>query len=161
MATGRISKRSVDALKPGERNRLLWDSDLPGFGLKVTPAGGRTYLVQYRIGGRKGRTRRVTIGKHGPFTPEQARREAKRILGEVSAGQDPADDRTRAREAITVAELCDLYLSEGVAIKKASTVAMDRTRIELHVKPLLGETRMALYQRCTPPLGVPAFGPSA
>ncbi len=66
MATGRISKRSADALKPGERNKLLWDTALPGFGLKVTPAGGRTYLVQYRVGGRKGRTRRVTIGKHGP-----------------------------------------------------------------------------------------------
>ncbi len=141
MATGRISKRSVDALKPGERNKLLWDSDLPGFGLKVTPAGGRTYLVQFRLGGRKGRTRRVTIGKHGPLTPEQARQEAKRILGEVAAGQDPAEDRTRARQAITVAELCDLYLLEGVAIKKASTVAMDRTRIELHVKPLLDKRR--------------------
>ncbi len=141
MATGRISKRSADALKPGERNKLLWDSALPGFGLKVTPAGGRTYLVQYRIGGRKGRTRRVTIGKHGPLTPEQARLEAKRILGEVAAGQDPAEDRTRARQAITVAELCELYLLQGVAAKKAPTVAKDRGRIELHVKPLLGRRR--------------------
>ena len=141
MATGRISKRSVDALKSGEGDVYLWDSELPGFGLKVTPAGGLTYLVQYRVGGRKGRTRRVTIGKHGPLTPEQARQEAKRILGEVAAGQDPAEDRTRVRQAITVAELCDLYLSEGVATKKASTVAMDRTRIELHVKPLLGRRR--------------------
>ena len=120
MATGRISKRSVDALKSGEGDVYLWDSELPGFGLKVTPAGGLTYLVQYRVGGRKGRTRRVTIGKHGPLTPEQARQEAKRILGEVAAGQDPAEDRTRARQAITVAELCDFYLSEGVATKKAS-----------------------------------------
>ncbi len=141
MATGRISKRSVDALKLGEGDVYLWDSELPGFGLKMTPTGGRTYLVQYRVGGRKGRTRRVTIGKHGPLTPEQARQEAKRILGEVAAGQDPAEDRTRDRQAITVAELCDLYLSEGVATKKASTVAMDRTRIELHVKPLLGRRR--------------------
>ena len=141
MATGRISKRSVDALKPGERDVYLWDRELPGFGLKVTPASGRTYLVQYRVAGRKGRTRRVTIGRHGPLTPEQARQEAKRILGEVAAGQDPAEDRTRARQAITVAELCELYLSEGVATKKASTVAMDRTRIELHVKPLLGRRR--------------------
>ncbi len=69
MATGRITKRSVDAQEPGDRDKLLWDSDTPGFGLKVTPTGTRTYLTQYRIGGRKGRTRRVTIGQHGrPWT---------------------------------------------------------------------------------------------
>ncbi len=153
MATGRITKRSVDALRPGDRDKLLWDTDTPGFGLKVTPAGTRTYLVQYRVGGRKGRTRRVTIGRHGrpwtdtktnetkSLTPEVARKEAKRLLGLVTAGEDPAEDRTRARQAITVAELCDLYLSEGVTTKKASTVAMDRTRVELHVKPLLGRRR--------------------
>ena len=141
MATGRISKRSVDAFKPSERVKLLWDSDLPGFGLKVTPAGGRTYLVQYRRGGRKGRTRRLTIGKHGTLTPDQARHEAKRVLGEVAAGKDPAEDRTQARQAKTVAELCELYLSEGVATKKVPTVAKDRGRIELHVKPLLGRRR--------------------
>ncbi len=138
MTTGRISKRSADAIKSGERDRYLWDSELAGFGLKVTPAGGRSYLVQYRVGGRKGRTRRVTIGKHGTLSPDQARQEAKRILGEVAAGQDPAEDRTRARQAISVAELCELYLSEGVVTKKVFTVANDRGRIELHVKPLLG-----------------------
>ena len=141
MATGRISKRSVDALKPGLRDVYLWDRDLPGFGLKLTPAGGRTYLVQYRVGGRKGRTRRVTVGKHGPMTPEQARQDARRILGEVAAGSDPAEGRTQARQAMTVAELCELYLSEGIATKKASTVRMDRSRIALHVIPLLGRRR--------------------
>ncbi len=156
MATGRITKRSVDAHKPGDRDKLLWDTETPGFGLKVTTAGTRTYLVQYRIGGRKGRTRRVTIGQHGrpwtdpgtgetmSLTPDVARKEAKRLLGLVTAKEDPAEDRTRARQAITVAELCDLYLSDddgGVAKKKASTVAMDRTRIRLHVKPLLGRRR--------------------
>ena len=153
MATGRITKRSVDALKPGDRDKLLWDTDIPGFGLKVTTAGTRTYLVQYRVGGRKGRTRRVTIGRHGrpwtdtrtnetkSLTPEVARKEAKRLLGLVTAGEDPAEDRTRARQAITVAELCELYLSEGVATKKVPTVARDRGRIELHVKPLIGRRR--------------------
>ena len=61
MATGRITKRSVDALKPGDRDKLLWDADTPGFGLKVTTAGTRTYLVQYRIGGRKGRAARCRV----------------------------------------------------------------------------------------------------
>ncbi len=153
MATGKISKRSVDAIEPGECDKLLWDRDTPGFGLKVTPAGTRTYLVQYRIGGRKGRSRRVTIGQHGrpwtdpkmektmSLTPEVARKEAKRLLGMVTAGNDPAEDRARARRAITVAELCDYYLLEGVTAKKAGTIAKDKRRIELHVKSLIGGRR--------------------
>ena len=116
MAQGRITKRSVDALKPGKRDSYLWDSELPGFGLKVTPAGGRTYLVQYRIGGRKGRTRRVTIGKHGTVTPDKAREKAKRLLGQVADGQDPAERKTQARSEPSMAEIADRYLEEHVAV---------------------------------------------
>ena len=96
MAKGRITKRAVDATEPSENDTYLWDTDLSGFGLKVTPAGGKAYLVQYRLGGRKGRTRRVTIGRHGsPWTPESARKEAKRLLGEVGAGRDPAEAKQK------------------------------------------------------------------
>ena len=66
MATARITKRAVDAAKARKIDSYVWDPELPGFGLKVTPAGRKVYLVQYRLGGRKGRTRRVTIGQHGP-----------------------------------------------------------------------------------------------
>ncbi len=143
MAKGRITKRAVDAAKPGERDTYLWDADLSGFGLKATPAGRKVYLVQYRLGGRKGRTRRVTIGRHGsPWTPESARNEAKRLLGEVGAGRDPAEERTQTRGDLTIAELCDLYIAEGCATKKPSTLATDRGRIERHIKPLLGRRRV-------------------
>ncbi len=148
MARGRITKRAVDAAKPGERDKYLWDADLSGFSLKVTPAGGKTYLVQYRLGGRRGRTRRVTIGRHGsPWTPESARKEAKRLLGEVGAGRDPAEKRTLARRDLTIAELCDLYLAEGCAAKKPSTFATDRGRIERHIKPLLGRRKVTSISR--------------
>ena len=126
MASGKISKRGVDAMKPGARDSYLWDGELHGFGVKCTPAGKKVYLVQYRVGGRRGRTRRVTIGSHGVVTPDKAREEAKRLLGVVAAGGDPAEERTQARKAITVSELCDLYLEEGLGEKKASTVAADR-----------------------------------
>ncbi len=139
MAKGRITKRAVDAAKRGERDAYLWDADLSGFGLKVTPAGSKVYLVQFRLGGRKGRTRRVTIGRHGsPWTPDSARNEAKRLLGEVGAGRDPAEERTKARSDLTIAELCEIYLAEGCTTKKPSTLATDRGRIERHIKPLLG-----------------------
>ena len=139
MATGKISKRAVDALSPGDKDTYLWDSVLSGFGLKVTPTGGKTYLVQYRLGGRKGRTRRVKIGKHGPLTPDQARQQAKHILGRVAAGHDVAEEQKQSHQSITVRKLCDLYLAEGCATKKPSTLLRDRSRIERHIKPLLGK----------------------
>ena len=87
-------------------------------------------------------TRRVSIGKHGsPWTPEAARKEAKRLLGEVAAGRDPAEEKAKARDDMTVGELCDLYLAEGCATKKPSTLFVDRGRIERHIKPLLGRKR--------------------
>src|SRR5262249_61398454 len=85
-----ISKRTVDAVKAAARDTYLWDRELKGFGLKVTPAARKVYLVQYRLGGRKGRTRRGTIGVHGTLTADEARTRAKQLLGEVAAGRGPA-----------------------------------------------------------------------
>lgn len=140
----KITKRTVDECQPGEKDRFIWDSELTGFGLKVTPAGRRVYLCQFRIGGgRRGRLRRFTIGTHGaPWTPEQARSEAKRILGLAANGQDPAEEKQRKRKAPTVAEVCDQYLVHGCATKKPSTLATDRGRIERHIKPLLGRLKV-------------------
>ncbi|MBF0184678.1 MAG: DUF4102 domain-containing protein [Magnetococcales bacterium] len=66
----KITKRIVDAVQASNKDAYTWDSELAGFGLKVTPAGRKVYLVQFRVAGR---TRRVTIGPHGPATPDQAR----------------------------------------------------------------------------------------
>ena len=86
----KITKRNVDATAPGKRDLFLWDAEVKGFGLKVTPTGYKIYMLQYRMGGRDTPTRRYTIGKHGsPWTPDKARDEAKRLLGEVAAGRDP------------------------------------------------------------------------
>jgi integrase len=94
-----ISKRAVDQAKPGERDTFLWDDQIRGFGLKITPAGAKVYLCQYRTGGRGTPTKRVTIGRHGaPWTPDQARRKAKAILGDVAAGRDPAGEKQAARQ---------------------------------------------------------------
>ncbi len=139
----RITKRTVDAAKAGERDAFIWDAELKGFGLKVTPAGNRIYIVQYRTGGRGSPTRRFTIGKHGaPWTPDKARTEAKRILGGVAEGKDPQTLKATEKAAMTVKELCKLYLAEGCETKKASTIATDEGRIERHIKPLLGRKRV-------------------
>ncbi len=105
MATGKISKRSVDSLQAGSTNQFLWDTDLKGFGAKITPAGSISYVLQFRLGGRESATRRYTIGPHGsPWTPTTARSEAERLLILVAQGVDPVDEeKKRRREAVDLA----------------------------------------------------------
>lgn len=140
----KLTKTLIDGLKPGASDRFVWDDLLAGFGVRVWPTGRKTYIAQYRAGGR---TRRVKIGTHGALTVEEARKEAKGILGDVARGEDPQEDRMTRRKSLTVAELCDDYLKaaeQGLVLgkkgrgKKPSTLATDAGRIERHIKPLLG-----------------------
>ena len=139
----KITKRLVDAVEPRRANYLVRDTEVKGFVVVVTPAGAKSYAVDYRAGwGRGSPKRRVTIGKHGsPWTPEMARAEAKCLLFEVAAGRDPATARREDRRALSFGDLIDLYLTEGVSHKKASTLKADRGRIEHHLRPLLGKLR--------------------
>jgi len=148
----RIGLREVRALRPGE---IVWDTAVTGFAARRQKSDAVSYLVKYRATGR--RQRWHTIGRHGsPWTPESARAEARRILGEVVSGADPAAEKRVARKAATVAELCDAYLADveagrlltrSKAPKKASTLAVDRGRIERHIKPLLGGLAVAAVTR--------------
>ena len=141
----KLIKRTVDAALPGEKDVYLFDEDMIGFGLKITPTGRKVYLVQYRIHGAK---KRVMIGVHGsPWTPDQARKEAGRLLGMVADGQDPAEQKANAKAMPVMAELCVIYLEEGAAHKKASTLYVDRGRIERHINPLLGRKRVDTVTR--------------
>jgi integrase len=139
----KITKRVVDGVEARDATYLFRDTDLKGFVLVVTPAGAKSYAVDYRVGsGRGSPKKRLTIGKHGsPWTPDTARIEAKRLLAEVAAGRDPATARQQERNALTFGELIDLYLSEGVGHKKPSTLKADRGRIKHHLRPLLGKLR--------------------
>src|SRR3954465_2815341 len=137
----KITKRIVDAIRPdpAEKDVFVWDSGdgaLKGFGIRMKPSGAASYIVQYRTG--EGRTRRLAIGKVGTLTPDEARTEGREKLAAATKGADPSAERHAARTSITVAELCDQYLAEAELKIKASTLAMDRSRIERHVKPLLG-----------------------
>lgn len=144
----KLTKRTVEDVIPATRDRFVWDSDLRGFGVKVTPAGARTYVVQYRLGGRGTFSRRFTIGRHGsPWTADDARKEALRILTRVADGADPAKVKFEKRAELTVSALCDLYLEEGCTTKKPGTVINDRSRIIRHIKPLLGRKRVSEVKR--------------
>ena len=148
----RVGLRQVRALKPGE---TIWDASLAGFGARRQRSNAVSYVLFYRT--KEGRQRWFTIGRHGaPWTPETAREEARRLLGEVAKGMDPAADKRAARNAQTVSELCDLYLADAVtgrlmtrrrAAKKPSTLITDRGRILRHIKPLLGSYKVAAVTR--------------
>lgn len=145
----RLTKTVVDGAVSGKADYFIWDSGLKGFGIKIAKGGRKSYVCKYRIGsGRGAPTRRMTIGAHGsPWTVDQARTEARKILGRVANGEDPAKEKQDAKKQITVAELCDLYLEQGVATKKASTLATDKGRIERHIKPLLGKKKVPAVTR--------------
>lgn len=148
MATSRITKKSVDASVPGEGDLYLWDEELRGFGVKITPAGRKVYLVQYRLGGRSGKTRRVTIGTHGNITTDQARAEAKRILGKVAIGEDPAAERRQQKQRKTLGELLEAFVMEHVEAKlKASTATEYKRVVSLHISAGLKRSFVDEIQR--------------
>ncbi len=147
MAKGRVrlTRRLVEGISPGKKDVFVWDDQVLGFGLRVRPGGHRGYVLQYRHGGQ---TRRFQIGAHGsPWTVETARSRALQLLGQVAEGRDPQETKRLDREALTLGELCDLYLAEGLATRKASSVASARSDIENHIKPLLGSKRASLVNR--------------
>lgn len=144
----KLTKRIVDAADVREKDYFIWDDELPGFGLRVFASGKRSYLIQYRAAGR---TRRFTIGLHGIWTAETARQEAKVQLGRVAKGENPSEERQLDHQAITVKELCALYvadlnagliLGKGGRPKKPSTIVTDAGRIGRHIIPLIGTRRV-------------------
>ena len=92
----KLGKRGIDALAcpPGRRDLIVFDDDLPGFGLRVTSAGAKMFLLQYQLGGRKGRRVRMVIGRYGELTATQARKLAEAARGQVLVGRDPAGERS-------------------------------------------------------------------
>ena len=119
----KLTKRIVEATKPNaHREVFLWDTELPGFGLRLYPSGRRIYLVQYRT--KSGRQRRAVLGPHGPLTAEKARGTARDMLADVHKGGDPAGESHAAKMAPTITAVCTRYLDEHAAHhKKASPKA--------------------------------------
>lgn len=152
MAAKRIGLREIRNLGVGE---VVWDGVVRGFGARRQQGAAVAYVLKYRT--LEGRQRWHTIGRHGaPWTPDSARAEAQRLLGDVARGADPAAIKRKKRDAATISELCDLYLQDAEAgrlltrrkiPKRESTLATDRGRIERHIKPLLGQQKVTTVTR--------------
>ncbi|MDP3406601.1 MAG: site-specific integrase [Brevundimonas sp.] len=136
----KLTKRTVDAAAPPAEGEVwVWDTEIKGFILRVRKSGRKVYAVRYRLGSRQAT---YTIGTHGsPWTPDDARSEAMDILRRVRDGEDPTTAKRAAREALTVAQLIEAYVTDGPATKpnkRASTWMNDASNLRRHVAPLLG-----------------------
>ena len=137
LRTTAISRRTVESLGAG-RDTVYWDSELPGFGVRVYPSGAKMYVVQTRA---RGESKRVTVGRHGVITADQARRRAALIIARVKAGEDPipAPMAPKPPPGPTVAELAERYRVEHLEARcKPRTAATALAAIERHVLPALG-----------------------
>ncbi len=144
MAGIKLTKREVGALTSRATTYIVFDRELPGFGVRVTPNGIKSWVVEYRAngGGRRAPTRRYTIGSTAIFSADDARNTAKDILAGVRLGSDPAETRKLDRTAATVEELSNEFLNEDTRVdRKDSTAQLYATYFRKHINPEIGAKR--------------------
>ena len=149
-----LTKREVDAAETRGERYHIWDTKLAGFGLRVEKSGTKTFVARYRAdgGGRTAPRRFATIGRFGVLTVDEARKQARMLLGAAAKGDDPAFERQERRREVTMSALIDLYEAEGCFVQrgirqgepmKARTRAYTLARLRHHVVPLLGRKRVS------------------
>lgn len=141
----KLTKRTVDAIRPGNRAVIAYDTDLKGFGIRVAPSGSLSWFVEYRpgAGGRRVTKRRMYFGGR-EFTPEEARQAAKEILASVALGKDPAAVRREERESETFREFAERYLREEAEAKlKPGTVTNYRICVRKHAAHYIGAIKLS------------------
>ena len=144
MPSQKLTKATVESLPARDIDVIYWDTLLPGFGVRVKPNATRSYVVQYR-NRQTGRSRRKTIGRHGPLmTFPQAKKIARGLLSDVFRGQDPVAEDKAFKEAPTVAELVDQYLtSHALPKKRPKSVKNDEAALRRFILPKLGSRKVA------------------
>ena len=139
----RLSQAAAEALQPRDGTYIAYDADLAPFGCRVTPRGVRSWIYEYRPGGgRRLATRRITLGRIDALPCHKARAAAEKLHHQTRLGADPAVERQRQREAPTVDEIADRFLSEEIEPKrKPSTAALYRRYLGDYIRPALGTKR--------------------
>jgi integrase len=147
MAKQKLTKSTVEKLTPANADYIVWDADLPGFGVRVKPSGVKSYVVQYR-NRQTGASRRKTIGQHGPLlTFHQAHERARITLADALKGNDPIADDQAIRTAPTMRDLAGDYLEQhAIPKKRPRSVANDRSMINRILLPRLGSKKVSAVQ---------------
>ncbi len=141
----KITKRLVESSPIKVRDYFIWDDEVKGFAIRILPSGTRMYQIQYRKGGR---TRRASIGRHGVLTADQARTQAKVILGRVACGENPAEEISQHRRASTVSALCDRFFDVHVVERcKPTTQKEYRRCLDIFIKSAIGSFKVVDVER--------------
>jgi integrase len=143
MPKAKITKSTVDAMTPTDARFVVWDTEMKGFGVRVSTEGRKTYVVQYRLGGRGSPCQQVKLGVHGQITADQARKLAQQALGEIAAGVDVAAEKRRRRRE----------RRDAPTVEQCSTEFMD-----IHVRQKLKPTSARNYQLIFDTIVNPAIG---
>jgi len=152
--TTKLTAPVAEGAAPQEARYIVWDNELPGFGLRVQPTGSRSWVVKYRAegGGRNAPIRWLTIGTFPTISAKDARNAARKALAQVELGGDPMGDLAAKRREMTIEALVDLYETDGCVIQrgarigapmKALTKKYTVSRLRNHVVPLLGKRRVS------------------
>jgi integrase len=147
MSKQKLTKSAVEALSPCGEDYVIWDSTLPGFGVRVKPSNVKSYIIQYR-NRKTGTSRRKTLGQHGPLlTFHKAKERARIILADGLKGNDPVADDRAVREAATMRQLAADYLEQhAIPKKRTRSVENDRSMINRIILPRLGGKKVAAIQ---------------
>ncbi len=142
----KITDKTIKGLRPPEQgNRIVYDHEIRGFGVRITAGKAIAFILEYSIGGRQ---RRYTIGPWPAWTATAARAEALKLRGNIAKGIDPLAEKAEQRAAPTVAELAERYIEEhAIPHKRPSSVRNDKGMLEKHIKPELGNLKVAAVGR--------------
>ena len=137
----KLTKSLIDNTQPAAADVWVWDTELPGFGIRVQPSGRKTYVTRYRT--QEGTQRKQTLARCADMPPDRARDLARKTFAAVAEGKDPMQDRTDARNAPTVEEMKERYMKEHARpFKKDRSVTADETNWRLHILPALGSKKV-------------------
>jgi len=142
----RLTKKAVDELQPRDKQYVWYDGSLPGFGVKVYPSGRKSFVVEYRpgSGGRRIAKKRLSIGRVGTVTCEQARDVARTKLAEVRLGNDPSIERDADRRMPTFKEMAQRYLDDEAPRRlKPATIKNYEINIRRHANPIIGSLKIS------------------
>ncbi len=129
-----------DLAAPVSGNKVTYDDDVKGFGVRVTKAGARAFILNYRAGGRE---RRITIGAYPDWTAGAARDRAKELKRRVDNGADPMAERHEERAAPTMNDLADRFEAEHLTKRRPTTARDYKSLLRLYVRPRIGKIRVS------------------
>lgn len=142
----KLTKLKIDHLtyqKAGNKPHIVFDDEIPGFGIRIYPSGSKSFLIDYRLNGRQ---RRMVLGRYGVLTLDQARKIAQQRLTDVLKGDDPIEQKNKRNQGGTVENLCHAFI-EQYAKKHKKSWGEDDRRVRIHIIPALGKMKIQTVKR--------------